>query len=681
VLDSVKAYRLTAGLSFRTVLMNLSAIVPAATRRYIVIGHDLIAAAFAFLLATFLRFGSFDPIAQGLEPVYNFHILYFALFAGFSYYFRLHLGMWRHLSLQDLLTIMKVASATIIAFYAVIFLIHRLEGVPRSLPLAHWFSLVFVLGGSRLLYRVLRGDQPLALLTRTAAGETVPVLLIGTGVGTSLLIRSVRASAGSPYAVVGIVGVAPAERGRRILGLPVLGHVGDLPRVIRELTEAGYRPTRLIVTGALDPAVMEGLVEDARVAGIALCRMPDPVEFRDASAGARDRIELRPVALEDLLPRPQVVLDQGVIDRFVAGKRVLVTGAGGSIGGELVRQLASRSPRELILVDQGEFNLYSVDGELAATFPDIPRRAVLADVRQRERVMALFAEHRPELVFHAAALKHVPMVELNPAEGLLTNVIGTRNVADAALACGAEATVLISTDKAVNPTNVMGASKRLAEFYCQALDLEARRRGRGRFMTVRFGNVLGSSGSVVPLFQKQLAAGGPLTITHPEIKRYFMTIPEAVGLVLHASAHGVGLDDERGRIFVLDMGQSVRIVDIARRMIRLAGLEPGRDVALNFVGLRPGEKLYEELFDDAEARLPTAIPGVLVAAPRPIGLARLGEIFDALVEAARRDDRGAMYGLIAGVIPGYSRAEASGPAAAPGVAAGPPAAPARLRRA
>lgn len=364
--------------------------------------------------------------------------------------------------------------------------------------------------------------------------------------------------------------------------------------------------------------------------------------------------------------RPQAVLDQEAIDRLILGRHVLVTGAGGSIGAELVRQIAARDPAELILLDHGEYNLYKIDHEIGATHPSLNRRALLCDVRSRSRVMDVFRQHHPDIVFHAAALKHVPMVELNPCEGVLTNAIGTKNVADAARSHGARAFVQVSTDKAVNPTNVMGATKRLAEFYVQALDLDvvapvARQPGRAggaaartRFMTVRFGNVLGSSGSVVPLFQEQLNRGGPLTVTHPEIKRYFMTIPEAVSLVLHASAHGHDTDHDRGRIFVLDMGEPVRIIDIARQMIRLAGREPEQDIAIEITGLRPGEKLYEELFDAAETRTPALIEGVFMASPRPVPLAELTATIEALASHCRAGDEAAVRQVIGRVIPGYA---------------------------
>jgi O-antigen biosynthesis protein WbqV len=356
--------------------------------------------------------------------------------------------------------------------------------------------------------------------------------------------------------------------------------------------------------------------------------------------------------------------------RFIRGQRILVTGAGGTIGSELSRQLAAYAPAQLILFDNSEFLLYSIDIELRERFPRLTVRPLLGDVRDRRRVDEVLAAERPEIVFHAAALKHVPMVEHNPVEGVLTNVVGSRNVAEAARAHGVRHVVQISTDKAVNPTSVMGATKRIAEAFCQALDLNeaargGRRRGGTRFVTVRFGNVLGSTGSVVPLFSRQLAAGGPLTVTHPEVTRFFMTVREAVELVLEAAATvalgeaqvggAQGATESRGKIFVLDMGEPVRIVDLAEQMIRLAGRVPGLDVAIEFVGLRPGEKLQEELFHDAEATVPTANPALRLAAPRTADYAVLARSIDELEEQARAANEARVIDLLRLLVPEYRR--------------------------
>ena len=383
-----------------------------------------------------------------------------------------------------------------------------------------------------------------------------------------------------------------------------------------------------------------------------------------------DRLTLKPVSIEDLLNREQVTLDHAGMARLIGGSRVVVTGAGGSIGSELARQVASLAPAELWLLDSSEYALWQIDLELSESYPQVRRRAVLADVRDAPRIGEIFSELRPELVFHAAALKHVPMVEANPLEGLLTNAFGTRVVADAAGAAGALATVFISTDKAVNPTSLMGASKRLAEMYCQALDIDARAQTNGmRCVTVRFGNVLGSTGSVVPLFRRQLERGGPITVTHPDMQRYFMTVREAVALVLQASVVGLGESlphgAEQGGIFVLDMGKPVRILDLARQMIQLAGLRPERDIEIRFTGLRPGEKLFEELFHGREPPVQTGHPGLLMAMPRTSDATVVGRAIDAIADLCRHGDTETVVMLLRQQVPEFSKE------GRPGLCAGP----------
>jgi O-antigen biosynthesis protein WbqV len=344
------------------------------------------------------------------------------------------------------------------------------------------------------------------------------------------------------------------------------------------------------------------------------------------------------------------------MEKLIAGKRVLITGAGGTIGSELTRQVADLAPAQLILADNSEYNLYAIDLEIAHRNPDLARAMRLADVRDQPQIAAVFEAYRPELVFHAAALKHVPIVESHPSEGVLTNVGGSRVVADLCLAHAVDAMVLISTDKAVNPTSVMGATKRVAESYCQALDRQQADGGadhRCRFITVRFGNVLGSTGSVVPLFEKQLARGGPLTVTDPDITRYFMTTREAVELVLQASAMGVIDREAAGGIFVLDMGEPVRIVDLAEQMIRLAGKRPHDDIKIEFTGLRPGEKLYEELFHDTEATQPTSNAALRLAAPRTADRKALAQSIDQLTAAARSTDNAACRAALQRMVPEY----------------------------
>ena len=402
------------------------------------------------------------------------------------------------------------------------------------------------------------------------------------------------------------------------------------------------------------------LLDSADALAIPLARLPRLTDFERNLDNPERALE--PIALEDLLGRPQAVLDRDGMARLIRGRRILVTGAGGTIGAELARQIAALSPGRLILLDNGEFALYGIEMELRERFPGLHPVPLLRDVRDRAQIDEVVAAEKPEIIFHAAALKHLPMVEANPIEGVLTNVVGSRNVAEAARTFGTRLVVIISTDKAVNPASVMGATKRLAESFCQALDLyEARRRAPlshgTRYVTVRFGNVLGSTGSVVPLFQRQLAAGGPLTVTDPEVTRFFMTVREAVELVLQASALSPESEatDARGKIFVLDMGEPVKIVDLAHQMIRLAGLRPGRDVAIEYIGLRPGEKLHEELFHPAEPLIPTGNPAIRLAAPRTADYAMLARSIDELEENARARREERLLQLLGRLVPEYRR--------------------------
>ncbi|MGB0671820.1 MAG: UDP-N-acetylglucosamine 4,6-dehydratase family protein, partial [Rhodospirillales bacterium] len=408
----------------------------------------------------------------------------------------------------------------------------------------------------------------------------------------------------------------------------------------------------LITKDNLDGATVRDLFERAQQLGLTLGRLPKLTDFK---SGAADKVEVRPIAVEDLLGRPQTVLDRAGMSRLIEGRPVLVTGAGGSIGAELVRQVAALKPSRLVLLDSSEFALYRIDLELSEQegSPDHP--ALLADVRDGTRLEQIFSRYRPEVVFHAAALKHVPLVEANPFEGLRTNCLGTLELARAARRHGARAMVMISTDKAVNPTNIMGASKRIAEMITQANDLDSE--SPTRFVTVRFGNVLGSTGSVVPLFQRQLARGGPLTVTHPDMKRYFMTIREAVELVLQASVHALLVHDGKveptGCIHVLDMGEPVRILDLAEQMVRLAGREPGRDIEIKFTGLRPGEKLFEEIFHGSEELKESGVDGVFVAHPRALQRDALYAALEQLAQACQSEDHDRLIDLVQGLVPEY----------------------------
>jgi O-antigen biosynthesis protein WbqV len=616
-------------------------------RLAIAYGHDLLMAAAAFVLSLWLRLG--DDLARvDREMVAAAGLLFVAIAAIVFRWLGLYRGIWRFASLPDLARIVRATTLVILVFVPALFLVTRLEALPRSMPVIAWFVLILLLAIPRILYRLAK-DGRFDLRMDPADGR-VPVLLVGSGAEAEQFVAA-NDRPGMPYRAVGIVDDSAGRQGRSLHGVGVMGTIAELPGVVAQLAQRERRPQRIVVTRPdFAGERLETLMDEADRLGLTVARLPRITEITRADASAP---VVRPIALEDLLGRPQTVLDRAPVATLVAGRRVLVTGAGGSIGGELVRQIAELGPASLALVDHSEFALYAIDLELGERAPGLARAAILADVRDRARLDAVFAAERPELVFHAAALKHLPMVEAHPAEGALTNAVGTRHVAELARQHGARAMVAISTDKAVNPSSAMGATKRLAESFCQALDL-ASPADATRFVTVRFGNVLGSTGSVVPLFQRQLASGGPLTVTHPDVRRYFMTVREAVELVLQASALGARPGSGAGgRILVLDMGQPVRIVDLARRMIRLAGLRPDRDVRIEFTGLRPGEKLDEELFHAGEALEQTPLAGVMLASPRTADAALLARALDELEALARAGRGGDVVELLRRLVPEF----------------------------
>jgi O-antigen biosynthesis protein WbqV len=609
------------------------------------VGLDAALAAAAVPLSRWLISPDGDPFAPAWPMAWAAASL---LLAGLP--FRLSTQYWRFATISDLV---GVGAASVAA--TALFIIGLVAGAGVSPPSPAYpalflMSLVLLLGMPRVAYRMMQGEQP-------ADGATSqPVLLVGAGEGADLFLSALSAERAPPFHVIGLVSLGQAQTGRRIQGIPILGAVGDAEAILSKLRAEGQLPATLVITDPdLPGPVLQALMRTADSEGIRVARAPRPTAL-DTESGT-GRLELKPVAIEDLLNRPQWKLDRDGMARLVAGKRVLITGAGGTIGSELVRQVAALGPSKLILLDNGEYALWQIEQELgqAGAFE---RQIVIADIRDAARIQTVMELHRPELVFHAAALKHVPMVERNPTEGLLTNAAGTRNVAEAARAVGAQAMVLISTDKAVNPTSVMGAAKRLAEMYCQAVDIEARKQlakgGSGmRCITVRFGNVLGSTGSVVPLFQRQLAQGGPLTVTHPEMERYFMTVREAVGLVLQASVVGSDRHIDDGGIFVLDMGEPVKIVELARQMIRLAGLRPDVDVPIVFTGLRPGEKLFEEMFHGREPPRPTDFPGLLMATPRTADPAIVGRAIDEIAAACKLGQARQALAMLGRMVPEF----------------------------
>jgi O-antigen biosynthesis protein WbqV len=608
--------------------------------------HDCIMGATSFALALYLRLGypRMFTYAQG----YIFQGM--AIFAGLLLltllYYRTYRRVWRYTSLSDLLIIARASTVTVLAFYFIMFTFTRLEYLPRSVPFLHWMCLMLCLAAGRVLWRLVYDRALLFELTRHYQNR-IPVLLVGATPQAEMFIRESERNADFPYRAVGLIDDDSRQHGREIHNVRIYGNISEIAYIVRKLGRKGRAPQRLLLT---EPNVARGAFESllaiAEANQLTIARLPSLSELK-----AGDRVhDVRPIAVEDILGRAQAVLDYPAMRGFVQGKRVLVTGAGGSIGSELVRQVAKLEPASILLYDQSEYQLYLIDHELGELAPALARTPIIGDVRDAEQLNRCFGDFKPEIVFHAAAIKHVPLSESNPEQAVLTNVLGGKNVADACVAHGVAAMVQISTDKAVNPTSVMGATKRAAEIYCQAL---AQSGATTRFITVRFGNVLNSAGSVVPLFQKQIARGGPVTVTHRDMLRYFMTISEAVQLVLQAAVLG-GDSGEGAPIFVLDMGEPVRIEELACQMIRLAGLRPYEDIAINFTGLRPGEKLFEELFHDAENLVATRHESIRLARARTLEreviVARLNE----LVATAKKGEAAPLRAQLRSIIPEYT---------------------------
>ncbi|HAA93483.1 MAG: nucleotide sugar dehydratase [Rhodospirillaceae bacterium] len=625
-------------------------LIPRLNRARIALAHDTVMAAISFPLALYLRLGEdFWPMADTdlATATGGFTIIAIAVFL----FCKMYRGIWRYASVNDLLTITKAVTLAILVFLPLLFVLTRLEGLPRSAPLIQWFLLMALLGGPRFCYRLIK-DRHVGHLLENTPHRRVSVLLIGAGDAAETFIREQARDRNAAYRVTGVIDHKGGRVGRDIHSVPVLAGLDGLDAVLEKQARNGVQ--RLVLTAEdIDGSVIRETMEIAERHGLTMARLPRLTELK---AGIEDLAQTRPIDLADLLGRPQAVLDRDAIKALVTGKRVLVTGAGGTIGSELVRQISDLEPAHIALFDNAEYHLYQIDLELGERHPEMPREAILGSVRDPARIEDVITRLKPALVFHAAALKHVPMVEANPMEGVLTNTIGSQIVANACRKGDVDVMVQISTDKAVNPTNVMGATKRLAESYCQSLDVAERSGGGTRYVTVRFGNVLGSTGSVVPLFQRQLARGGPLTVTHKDITRYFMTTGEAVELVLQASAMGVGDAEAGGKIFVLDMGAPVKIIDLAEQMIRLSGQKPGDDIKIEITGLRPGEKLHEELLHESEDLIPAQSPGLFLAAPEIHDLATLEAEIEQIAELARARNRKETLQQLARLVPEYQPA-------------------------
>ncbi len=602
--------------------------------RSVVVVHDLFMVSAAWVLgrlATSWLAGNGQVAWQQLALELNFILLA----QGFLHWRAgLYRGVWRFASLPDLANLLRASVLGAVSGGAVLLI---LRSPLELMVLMVWLFpilLIALLGLPRLFYRVLKDMRSEVRQRR----DTRRTLIIGAGKSGRLLLPELRRRGG--FDVVGFLDDNKRLRHSETDGVPVLGPVSRLPRVVSE----AMIDLAVIAIPSASNQQMQRIVQICEQAEVEFKTLPT---LKQLGAKITRFDDLKPVAIEDLLGRDPVSLDWAAIRAGVTGKRVMVTGGGGSIGAELCRQIARLDPASLIILEQSEYNLYRVDYRLRQEFRDLVVETVLGDVCDPATVDRLMQRARPQVVFHAAAYKHLPMLQNQIREAFRNNVIGTRRIADAAARYGVEVFVLISTDKAVNPSNVMGATKRVAELYCQ----EVNRQSSTRFITVRFGNVLNSTGSVVPLFNEQIRRGGPVTVTHPEITRYFMTIAEAGQLILQAGVLGEG-----GEVFVLDMGEPVRIRYLAEQLIRLAGKEPGRDIEIVYTGLRPGEKLFEELFHAHESYAKTAHQKIFLTRCDSTQLAALVDTVNAGERAVRQYDTEALGKILVQLVPDLERA-------------------------
>jgi FlaA1/EpsC-like NDP-sugar epimerase len=590
--------------------------------------HDLLMIPLAWLGAYILRFnleGVPDWFWQeALDSLLVVVPVQALVFWGFG----LYRGVWRFASLPDMIRIAKAVVCGLLLATLLLWLLRDFMGVPRSVPVLYGILLMIFLSLPRMVYRLLK-DQG------GRSNTAQRVLIVGAGSAGEMLARDLLRDPQRAYLPLAFIDDDANKRGREIHGVRVMGGCRKLPRIANKLAA----DLIMLAVPSADKTQMQRIIDKVEQTGLPFRTVPPLKELMSGNVRVD---QLREVMIEDLLGRDPVALDWQAIKNGLSGRSVLVTGAGGSIGSELCRQLADLSLKSLILVENSEFNLFSIEREMQQRFPDLETCAHLADITEREVIGRIFRRYRPQVVFHAAAYKHVPLLEQQVREAVHNNVLGTRNVALAADQWGAEEFVLISTDKAVNPANVMGSSKRAAEIYCQNLN----DRSSTGFITVRFGNVLGSTGSVIPLFKEQIENGGPVSVTHPDMERYFMTTREACQLIMQAGVLGEG-----GEIFVLDMGQPVRIQYLAEQLIRLSGKKPDEDIAIEYIGLRPGEKLYEELFHEQESLQSTAHEKILRARYRAVPWEELSQAMTEAEIACKDYDCSKLSELLTRLVP------------------------------
>jgi FlaA1/EpsC-like NDP-sugar epimerase len=626
-------------------------------RTALILAHDLLATAAAIIVTFYVRFEG-PGLAERKD-------LLIAVLPGFLVYaaavyafFQLYRTKWRFASLPDLFNIFRAVTVLTLSLLVLDYILvaPNLYGTfffGKITIALYWFVQMFFLGGSRVAYRYFHYTR---IRQHAKRADSVPTLVLGRAADAEVLLRAIESGAVSKIWPVGILSPSNADQGQAIRGVAVLGTLEELDPTIANLAARGTRVARLVLTpSALAPeAHPEAILMRARRAGLATSRLP--------SLDAGEALRLAPVAVEDLLLRPSVKIDYRRLEAFVKGKAIVVTGGGGSIGAEICDRIVTFGAARLLVIENSEPALHAALEAFAAKDPWARVEGRIADVRDRARVFRLIADFKPDMVFHAAALKHVPLLERDWAEGVKTNVFGSVNVADAAVAAGARAMVMISTDKAIEPVSVLGATKRFAEMYCQALDADAARRADGRepmrLIAVRFGNVLASDGSVVPKFKAQIEAGGPVTVTHPDMVRYFMTIREACDLVVMAASHALGPERVNASVYVLNMGQPVRIYELAERMIRLSGLEPGQDVDIVFTGIRPGERLEEILFAREEPTAEVGIAGIVAARPVCPSLEAMRGWLAALEQGLGREERAVIDNVLRDAVPDF-RGEAA----------------------
>jgi FlaA1/EpsC-like NDP-sugar epimerase len=625
------------------------------SRNLLIAIHDALATAFALMASFYLRFEGSDAFFARL-PLLLRVLPYFVVFSVVvCYVFKLTTTKWRFISLPDGLNILRVASvltlALVVLDYVFIFVSPTTHGpvfLGRVTIVLYWFLEVFSLSALRFGYRYFRYTR-VRRHARTEGASTA--LLIGRAADAEVLLRGIESGAVKQLWPVGVLSPSIADHGQSIRNVPVLGGIDDVEDVIRDYARRGKPIARVVVTpSAFDPdAHPESVLMRAKRLGLIVSRLP--------SLETGEVPRLTNVVVEDLLLRSSEKIDYARLEALVKRKAVIVTGGGGSIGSEICDRVATFGAARLLIIENSEPALYAVTEALSARGTRIVIEGRIADIRDRERVMRLMNEFKPDIVFHAAALKHVPILERDWSEGVKTNIFGSVNVADAALAVGAEAVVMISTDKAIEPVSMLGLTKRFAEMYCQALDSDLAARSDGkphmRLISVRFGNVLASNGSVVPKFKAQIEAGGPVTVTHPDMVRYFMTIREACDLVLTAATHALTPARPDVSVYVLNMGQPVKIVELAERMIRLSGLEPGLDIEVVFTGMRPGERLNEILFASQEPTVEIGVAGIMAAKPNEPPMPTLRNWLAALEAAIAKDDRATIRAVLKDAVPEF----------------------------